>query len=218
MRYKDKEWLEEQYQDKTQAEIAEECDVSRTTITRWMDKLGIESDGPGCAQVDGKHKDEEWLREKYVQEQRSTNDIAEECGVGKTTVLYWLDKYGIERRDHLEAINLSWEDAEERRKAVGERFAELHRTKHPFVFTKKSGYVYAGSSDGNGGSEFVPIHRLTAVAEYGVDALDGKVVHHKNEVKWDNRPENLVPMDPDEHSRHHALKNNANPPEWWNDE
>lgn len=125
MGYKDEEWLREQYQDKTQAEIADDCGVSRTTITRWMDKLGIESDGPGCAQVDGKHKDEEWLREKYVQEQRSTNDIAEECGVGKTTVIYWLDKHGIERRNQREAIHLSWKGDEERREAQAEWMREI---------------------------------------------------------------------------------------------
>jgi len=34
-------------------------------------------------------------------------------------------------------------------------------------------------------------------------------IHHVNEVKSDNRPENLVPMHPGCHRRHHALKRRA---------
>jgi predicted DNA-binding protein YlxM (UPF0122 family) len=46
-------------------------------------------------------------------------------------------------------------------------------------------------------------HRLMAVAEYGLNALDGKVVHHKNGISWDNRPENLELMDQPNHVREH---------------
>jgi len=218
VRYKDKQWLEEQYENKTQKEIADECGVSRTTITRWMDNHDIEADSRGCSQAEGKHKDEEWLREKYIDEKRSTNDIANECGVGKTTVLYWLDKFNIERRSNQEAVKQSWQDADERREEIGEVFAEANEKLHPFVFTKKSGYVLAGSSDGQGGSELVRIHRLLAAAEYGTDSVRDKVVHHKNGIKWDNRPENIELMDADEHSRHHALESDAEPPRWWEDE
>lgn len=31
------------------------------------------------------------------------------------------------------------------------------------------------------------------VAEHGVDAVAGKHVHHKNGIRWDNRPEKLQP-------------------------
>jgi len=47
VRYKDKQWLEEQYENKTQKEIADKCGVSRTTITRWMDNHDIEADSRG---------------------------------------------------------------------------------------------------------------------------------------------------------------------------
>ena len=46
-------------------------------------------------------------------------------------------------------------------------------------------------------------HRLIAVAEHGFDALDEKVVHHKNGVPWDNRPNNLELMDQSDHVREH---------------
>jgi hypothetical protein len=183
-----------------------------------MDNHNIETDSRGCSQVEGKHKDEEWLQQKYVEEKRSTNDIADECGIGKSTVLYWLDKFGIERRSNQEAVKESWKGADKRREEIGEIFAEANTKRHPFVFTKKSGYVLVGSGDGDGGSDLVRLHRLLAVAKYGIEDVEDKVVHHKNRVKWDNRPENIELMDADEHSRHHALENDAESPRWWEDE
>jgi len=46
----------------------------------------------------------------------------------------------------------------------------------------------------------VPVHRLVAVAEYGMDPLSDKVVHHENNIPFDNRPENLQLMDRCQHS------------------
>ena len=44
-RYKDAEWLEEQYHDNglTQYEIADKCGVNQKTVRSWMDKHGIET-------------------------------------------------------------------------------------------------------------------------------------------------------------------------------
>lgn len=50
----------------------------------------------------------------------------------------------------------------------------------------------------------ITVHQLIAIAEYGFDDVAGKVVHHKNEIKWDNRPDNLEVMERDDHSRLHA--------------
>ncbi len=35
------------------------------------------------------------------------------------------------------------------------------------------------------------IHRLVAVAEYGIEAVEENDVYHLNTVAWDNRPSNL---------------------------
>ena len=48
-----------------------------------------------------------------------------------------------------------------------------------------------------------PLHRLIAIAEYGVEKVSGNVVHHKNHVILDNRPENLEPMSLEDHIRRH---------------
>lgn len=46
-------------------------------------------------------------------------------------------------------------------------------------------------------------HRLIAVAEHGFDSVTGEVVHHKNGIPWDNRPENLQLMEQPDHVREH---------------
>lgn len=48
------------------------------------------------------------------------------------------------------------------------------------------------------------IHRLIAVAEKGIDEVKDNVVHHKNEITFDNRPSNLEVMDKGEHTLMHA--------------
>lgn len=44
------------------------------------------------------HWDAEWLRAQYVDNQRSTGEIAVEIGITDAAVIYWLRKHGIARR------------------------------------------------------------------------------------------------------------------------
>lgn len=46
-------------------------------------------------------------------------------------------------------------------------------------------------------------HRLLAIAEHGLDAVKDKEIHHQNTIPWDNRPENLKPVSPEEHKEIH---------------
>lgn len=49
------------------------------------------------------------------------------------------------------------------------------------------------------------VHRLVAIAEWGIEAVADGVIHHKNRIRWDNRPENLRVFETQgKHSRHHA--------------
>jgi len=108
VRYKDKNWLQDQYHNKgkTQKEIANSLGVARSTITRWIKRHDIEARSTGVSQAEGEYKDKEWLREHYHGKQRSMADIGGEFGVSKETIKYWIEKHGIEKRDHSAAAEL----------------------------------------------------------------------------------------------------------------
>lgn len=187
-KYKDKEWLRTQYVDnrRTSREIGNDCDVSNVTILRWMDKFGIEKRDQSQAQIREKKPfhNESWLRTQYLDEGRSMRDIADECGVTASGVKKWIDNFDIPTRDsakHMRYTPVShgW----------GSRGYEYVRAKYQY---EASGCF---------------VHQLVAIAEganpHKVFSNGRYHVHHKNSVKWDNRPDNLELKSAKTHSVHH---------------
>lgn len=99
-------WLKEKYIDERMSTygIANLIDVSRRTVSRWIDRHGIEkrSHSLACASSESIKKlwDESWLYQRYVVEGKSTVEIASLCGTDDSTVGQWLDRHGIETRSH----------------------------------------------------------------------------------------------------------------------
>jgi len=54
-----------------------------------------------------KYRNKEWLEKKYTKEKMSSGEIAEIYNVSITTILNWLRKYNIKRRNMSEATKLS---------------------------------------------------------------------------------------------------------------
>jgi len=74
------------------------------------------------------------------------------------------------------------------------------------------GHVVWSHSEGvNWEGASFPVHRLLAVAEFGTEAVKDQHVHHKNEIPWDNRPENLELLTPAEHASHHNIGSGVDP-------
>jgi len=63
-----------------------------------------------------------------------------------------------------------------------------------------NGYHILRHKDGEANRK-VRIHRLVATMEHGLDSVKGMEVHHKNGVRWDNRPSNLELLEPEQHGR-----------------
>lgn len=118
-KYKNKEWLEREYleKEKSMNQISSELDSGLGTISYWIKKFNIprRSIGEAVSTAKGfsnKHKDEEWLREKYLEEEKSLREISDVCDVNNATLLYWLKKFDIPRRSTGESISLSHNDGE----------------------------------------------------------------------------------------------------------
>lgn len=107
--YQNREWLEEEYTKKGKIikEIAKECGVRASTISRHIKKYGI-----GCSRskrVHSKYRDKKWLYEQYVTLNKSMPQIARECNCYPLTITRWLTKYKItkygNRKKLIEAAN-----------------------------------------------------------------------------------------------------------------
>lgn len=74
-----------------------------------------------------------------------------------------------------------------------EGYKQVYRPNSPSA--RKGGYR-------NG---YAPEHRYIYEERYG-QIPQGKVIHHQNGEKWDNRSSNLEMMNKNEHDAHHGFK------------
>ena len=162
----------------SQEEIANELGCSKKTISKYMNKHGI----------DVRAKNQQYRKPSFEELERwywfeglTTEGIAEKLGVSQAQVQRWMVDRDVPREKYGKA-------------AV-----------HPCFQTTRSGYEMVLNCH-RGEYYQTSIHRLTAVAEYGFDAVVDKHVHHKNGIQWDNRPCNLEPLTAEEHMRHHAIE------------
>lgn len=101
-KYKNKQWLREKYVDEelTMRQIADICGCSHPTILKHLKMFNIDTRTEGGVYQDGKHEDEEWLRQKYIKEEKSGIEMARKCKVEHDVIYRRLRKYGIEIREH----------------------------------------------------------------------------------------------------------------------
>lgn len=201
--YQDKGWLEKKYNTEKLScpEIADIAGVSATTIQYWMDKHDIDRrDLSNSAKVragtnDKPYNDKEWLEKKYLDEKMSTVEIADLVDVHHTTINNSLDKFDIDRRGYSESVELA--DIEYPTQSDHHNYKNYLPVKHD------NGYLYWVD---NTNHNWIAVHRLAAVAWFGLDKVKDKVVHHKNGIKYDNREENLDLMTQSEHVKKHRNK------------
>jgi hypothetical protein len=80
------------------------CGCGCGTLTRWLPGKGRWAVyAMGHYRQFAPYKNEAWLRREYVSERRTLQDIATECGVSVTTVVKAMSKMGISRRDSSDA-------------------------------------------------------------------------------------------------------------------
>ena len=70
-------------------------------------------------------KDEDWLRQQYVEERKSIREIASECNVQSRTIAYWLKKLNVVTR----SISKSME-GRRHSKETREKMSKIKRNKN----------------------------------------------------------------------------------------
>lgn len=102
--WRDESTLRELYieQGLSMADTGDKLGVSGSTIKRWLNRHNIPTRTVAEGNSDGdvmKLRDKEWLRNQYIEREKSTYDIADELNVSDVIVSKWLRKNDIETRD-----------------------------------------------------------------------------------------------------------------------
>lgn len=116
--YRNPTWLHYQYhvRKKSINEVADTAGVEPGTILRWMDRHEMPrrstSEAVKLAKTGSVRpwEDEEWLREQYLDEERSILEIAQAQDVSKNTIWVALKQAGIARRENKQRSEPELED------------------------------------------------------------------------------------------------------------
>ena len=147
-------------------------------------------------------RDEELMRELYHEKRMSQQDIADYFGneITQGGVGYCLDDLGIEKRSRAESAKIR------------------HQKEFIKPYTDPTHGYEILRNEYDGIDEKVTVHRLLAVAKFGIDAVKDKVVHHNAPeadrswgIPWDNRPDAIELVTVAEHAKiHHHNDSNHN--------
>lgn len=90
-KYQNADWLMEQLEaNNPHQEIAEACQVSRQTISYWVNKFNLTKP----------YQNKKWLNKQYTEKKKSLREIADECEVSHVTIRRWLIKHSIPLKDY----------------------------------------------------------------------------------------------------------------------
>lgn len=131
-------------------------------------------------------RDKKILEELYVERELSTCEISNKFGCSPTTICYWMEKYGIDRRESGEA---------------GRQANRVERASYSQI----GGYEcwQVREPDGN---VTVGVSQLTAIADGAEPSevfANDTHIHHRNKIPFDNRVDNIEVVSVSQHSETH---------------
>ena len=170
--------------------------------------------------------DKEKLYDLYIIQQLPMHKVAKEMGIAVGSVYNYLKKYDIPRRNYKESMDLlkanGWTFPKEAAVQRGLKLRGCHRSeetkkkiseshfKGGIGFKKKrpDGYIaiYFPEHPKSNKEGYIMEHDLVMECLIGRHLKDDEVVHHKNEIKDDNRKCNLQLMTNSEHMSYHSSK------------
>lgn len=163
------------------------------------------------------YQNKNWLNQKYWIEGLSQPEIAKLCDVANSIIWYWMKKLKINRRSKSECKlaerNPMWGKRPNEKTREKLRLSHINTPKGKNHFNWKGGqimhegYIFVlmpGHPKANSNKGYVKRARLVAEKKLGRYLYPGEIPHHKNEIKDDDRPENIQVMESiSEHVKHH---------------
>jgi len=191
-------------------EVSEILDVSRSKVDYHTQKYGITE----------AWKEEDLMKYLYQFQDMSIKQMSEllDCKAG--TVSKWLQKHGIrkrqtdgineERLEKLYSQGLSYNEIGRRLGYSGSKISywvdklglERSEESDPVKYQLAKGYP-SWIIEQDGKKKKIRVHRLAAVAKFGIEEVENRSVHHKNGVSWDSSLSNLELMTNAAHAKHH---------------
>lgn len=172
---------------------------------------------------------DKYLKESYIEKEMTMAEIAKEVGCSSATILNHLRRLNIKTRDTADILR-----GRPRREEVKKKIGEAQKGKFVSLETRRKISEAAKgrqSPNWNGGKRhrsdgyiqvykpdhlhscnegYVMEHRLVMENKLGRYLKPKEVVHHKNKIRNDNRPENLELFSSvGEHTSFHAKQRRA---------
>jgi len=134
-----------------------------------------------------KHKDKNWLYQKYWNEELSLTKIAKLLNVSYGTIRYRMKKFNIPRRTLSEAGKLQLVKGHPAKKGKDSPKWKGGRVLH------EKGYIliYSPTHPRKDANNYVREHRLVMEKRLGRYLYPWEIVHHENGIKDDNKIGNL---------------------------
>ena len=162
----------------------------------------------------------EVLENLYTQERKPIREIARLLSRGEATVLRYMRIYEIQRRPQHQWLGKKQKESSKKLLSIahtGKELSEEHKQKLSAVRKGKShgwckkrridekGYILLWKPEHpmSNNTGYVFEHRLVMAEKLGRTIHKEEIVHHLNEVKDDNRPENLELHSRSTHAKHH---------------
>ena len=168
----------------------------------------------------------DYLYDEYVNKEKAMGEIAKEVGVSPATVHKYIKVYGIKARPKMtektkkkigdaqkgrESIRKGVTLSDETKKRISDAHNGVFRIHSQFgghVKRRSDGYisVYLPDHPRANKDGYVMEHVLIMEQQIVRYLAGNEVVHHINRIRSDNRIENLLLMDKQEHAKMHTLE------------